>query len=501
MKYLFKLRERVRCVSWRRILEDPRRLRRWNLFQLMVVYGGFTKELGITAHWLSKRIWRMYRNSGPRYTCLYLKQCHLALQKALASTLDYSYVPLSKMPMVSLTKKGLPRLIPAYHRKVIRRGDSRSRVIVRLYLTAFSFYRVIGFRGSANVSSIIDSGYLSAFLGSGRKAEVLPNYLKKFLIFLEDYTLVELRRVVPDLLKIPLITGFSDKISWSSGPNVKSPQTQLFGLGVDCWVTTAYLDCKVYRTLAQCASYALLFNTRVWYPGTTSVPMDKFREKLLHLQQFMGELGGVCFQNPPSHYWLGRLARKEEPAGKVRLFAIMDAVRQRLLFPLHEWVAELLRRIPQDGTFNQLRCLKGIRGPRVSSFDLTSATDRFPYAAQAIMWNALFGRYLSESWTFLLDVPLQYRTDKGTSELVRFQEGVPLGTYSAWPSFALCHHLMVQFCAALCGKKGWFPDYRILGDDLVIDDPQVAAKYKLVALDLGVVINDLCGHESDNGSF
>lgn len=43
---------------------------------------------------------------------------------------------------------------------------------------------------------------------------------------------------------------------------------------------------------------------------------------------------------------LGKMGLKLEAAGKVRLFAILDSISQRLLQPFHEWVFDVLRLIP-----------------------------------------------------------------------------------------------------------------------------------------------------------
>lgn len=52
--------------------------------------------------------------------------------------------PHSLLPVpVSLTRIGLPRIIPSFHRKVIRRGDPQSDVIIKVYLSFFSLYRII----------------------------------------------------------------------------------------------------------------------------------------------------------------------------------------------------------------------------------------------------------------------------------------------------------------------------------------------------------------------
>lgn len=66
----------------------------------------------------------------------------------------------------------------------------------------------------------------------------------------------------------------------------------------------------------------------------------------------------------------GRLGCSMAGAGKRRIFAIGNYVNQRLLRPVHEWLAEILRRIPMDGTFNQTAPLDRLRGSRVCySFD------------------------------------------------------------------------------------------------------------------------------------
>jgi hypothetical protein len=51
---------------------------------------------------------------------------------------------------------------------------------------------------------------------------------------------------------------------------------------------------------------------------------------------------------------LGKLAEKEEAAGKIRVFAITDSVTQALFKPLHDLLFRLLSKLDTDGTFNQV---------------------------------------------------------------------------------------------------------------------------------------------------
>lgn len=75
----------------------------------------------------------------------------------------------------------------------------------------------------------------------------------------------------------------------------------------------------------------------------------------------------------------GRLGQVVEGGGQSSLFAIGNYINQRLLRPVHNWLMEVLARIPQDGTFDQTRPLDRLVGSSVSySFDLKSATDRWP---------------------------------------------------------------------------------------------------------------------------
>lgn len=68
-----------------------------------------------------------------------------------------------------------------------------------------------------------------------------------------------------------------------------------------------------------------------------------------------------------------------EGAGKRRVFAIGNYIKQRLLYPYHKWLMAVLLRIPMDGTFDQTGPLKRLVGfEEAYSLDLKSATDRWP---------------------------------------------------------------------------------------------------------------------------
>lgn len=102
---------------------------------------------------------------------------------------------------------------------------------------------------------------------------------------------------------------------------------------------------------------------------------------------------------------LGKIGFKLEAAGKIRIFAMVDPVTQWIFKPLHSFLFKLLRHIPMDGTFNQIKPLLALlkSNPKsLYSFDLSSATDRLPITLQVDILSFLIGDRLSILWSKIL---------------------------------------------------------------------------------------------------
>lgn len=105
-------------------------------------------------------------------------------------------------------------------------------------------------------------------------------------------------------------------------------------------------------------------------------------------------------------YILGKLAEKEEAAGKIRVFGIADSITQSVMAPLSDYIFDILRYCPSDGTFNQdgplkrliylTNVTKEIISPTFYSFDLSAATDRLPIHLQKDVLGTIFGDEFSE---------------------------------------------------------------------------------------------------------
>jgi len=214
---------------------------------------------------------------------------------------------------------------------------------------------------------------------------------------------------------------------------------------------------------------------------------------------------------------LGRLAALEEPAGKVRVVAMVDIITQWLLHPLHEALFELLRMIPTDGTHDQLKPIYRLlkrrpQGP-FYSFDLSAATDRIPLSLQKALLSPILTSWGAEAWGCLLvgrpyvichkDAGLhpdvsrdaQGVTLSGDLYSVTYGAGQPMGAYSSWAMLAFVHHAIVQWAALRAGVISpgsgyWFQDYAVLGDDVVIGNSKVATEYQYLMGAIDVPIGD-----------
>jgi len=200
---------------------------------------------------------------------------------------------------------------------------------------------------------------------------------------------------------------------------------------------------------------------------------------------------------------LGRLHAIPEPAGKVRVVAICDYWTQAALKPVHDYLFDILKRIPNDGTFDQEGrtqeyFLKGL-SPHWS-FDLKAATDTIPLALykeclgpllrkkeerieKGYERSALWARILTERDFLLPD----------SSGFVRYNTGQPMGALSSWASMALVHHSLVQFAHYRATRsQKWFQDYLVLGDDIdIASSVAVSNGYREVCSAFSIIIGIL----------
>ncbi|KAI4295030.1 hypothetical protein MLD38_040701 [Melastoma candidum] len=135
-------------------------------------------------------------------------------------------------------------------------------------------------------------------------------------------------------------------------------------------------------------------------------------------------------------------------------------------------------------------CVKRDFFYKVYSFDLSSATDRWPLSVIHDLMSMIWGPTLASSIvngalglnSFYLGHPLVRRPVE-----VQFLAGQALGYYGSWSLFSLSHHYIIWLAALQVypNQDTPFLDYAILGDDVVICDSLVATEYRKLLDSLG----------------
>lgn len=112
-------------------------------------------------------------------------------------------------PFVSLSRCGIPTIIPRHHRHVIMKGGDRADSLVRLYLSWFSVCRIIKLAkpvGRHTFKSIVEP------IKDINRVKVVMAGLK------EKWKRLS-RMYLPWIKRIPLVKGFQFVPSWKSVPN------------------------------------------------------------------------------------------------------------------------------------------------------------------------------------------------------------------------------------------------------------------------------------------
>lgn len=195
-----------------------------------------------------------------------------------------------------------------------------------------------------------------------------------------------------------------------------------------------------------------------------------------------------------------KLAVIADPEAKARVIAIFDHWSQNWLKQIHDKQFDLLRRIPSDRTFTQDPIIpRPPEGHKYYSFDLTKATDRFPLSLQRDLIEKMFNSNVAKCWeTVLVDTPFKFSSG-GSAKYdteVTYRAGQPMGAYSSWSTFTLCHHLILDMIHDRLGFTEMY--YIILGDDIVIWHDEVAKEYQEIMGELGVGISLPKSHISSN---
>nr|QTW92172.1 RNA-dependent RNA polymerase [Colletotrichum higginsianum mitovirus 1] len=435
------------------------------LRQIMYLSFGRIRDLTtratVTANFL-KLILKLNKNHGSDFTIKWLKACYVALQKALGDDRLKSLRDLEPgLPLPRLIN-GFPAIIGSRDRDLIRKGDSR----VTIYWSSlFSIYRVLKCSYKLKTSSITDpfSGSTEWF----RSLIELPHF-RVYFHYLDGFdALVKKSNLAPKKINLLRSASSTNTVSWH-------------GLITDAvlWLS----DEKMFSIYEKYLTS--IFETKVKDLSLIGMRLNEL-DALKVKKSLTGEFG--------------QFSLKEEAAGKLRIFAIVDSITQNMLAPLHSFMFSVLRLIPNDGTFDQEASIrrsqeKSVIAGKAYSFDLSAATDRLPVDLSVKILSKIFSDNFAEAWKSIMTDRDFYFSQSAIKtydapEKLRYSVGQPMGALSSWPALALTHHWILQYCSSLLGRTKWEDQYEILGDDLVVFDSDLAGKYLEIATLLGIEIN------------
>ena len=464
----------------------------------------------------------LYKSGGLKFLVIYLKACSSMLQQFAGGQRLYDLTPFGAR--VGRTHGGCPSIIPALHRARIRQGESWT---IRFWATLFGLYRVLEFPGKLKINSITDGTRMDPNLGYEFCQFVLTHLVKVLKTkFQKEGTVTDALwsdegegplEYMKSLRANPFVIS-------KSGPSVRG-----YGAPVGAQSTSPASVLSSAYTWLHSPLYPILTN---WCKMTGNIwVLNRIESWAKELWVWEDSLP-LSSNGPKCPFeatnWLGKLGFKPEPAGKIRVFAMVDPWTQWIMNALHKGVFGLLEQIPQDGTFDQERPIRNLRKwqevncqsdgrlPPVYSFDLSSATDRIPLVLQKILLSPFLTAWGAELWGCLM-VGRKYHTPKRVSfgrnqpqqlvsELgyVEYATGQPMGALSSWAMLAFIHHAIVQWAALRAGVitigKGWYEGYAVLGDDVVIARSSVAKEYLALMKRADVAIGAHKSLESRNGS-
>jgi len=452
-----------------------------------------------TIHNFGQFILKMNKCHGTSYTIKWMKASSVALQRFLAGSPYKSLRDAEpSMPLPRL-HNGIPSIIQSQDRRSIRGGNAS---VIRFWLTLFNLYRIIEGPLSPKLNTITDP-----YTGQQGILDDFDTFISKNMKRL-------LREYLPSKSSISASYILKSRsASTNAGVAMSSVLSDL------CWIVQDAESYNLFKQYAIASKSFVLFRkldnyTEYLFQALTKGARIPVKGNMAFCAE---EQGGIVRKTflPDQRTWTfaspsdvnlkgGQLSLKEEAAGKLRVFAIVDVWTQSFLKPLHSYLFKILGALPNDGTLDQdasaTRSMeKALRRGHAWSVDLSSATDRLPIVLQQSVLTTLFSKALSDAWRNLL-VERDYvlNSSKITDsypELVpgcyKYSVGQPMGALSSWAMLALTHHMILQFAVHRCkGKQElWYTLYEILGDDIVIFDKDVYLEYCKILDLLGVGAN------------
>lgn len=463
--------------------------------------------------WLALRfikyIENMNKKHGSSYVVNYLKLSQLAISRSISRKALSSLQELDPSRHYRrLTRTGLPTFIPTRDRRAILSGSDR---VIRFWLTLYGLYRIVKSPALPKLNTITDPlvadnkfmNELMTFFAN-KAYDILSHYFSNIDLNITNWWNPETS------------SGISTT-SWRSLYQTMyymEKHEPLMFMYIKEWLSETQEEFVSVATSLLPSYYLLVKELQTW--TARAIQKVELPEGIRFTINNKIELLNVTRKFPN----LGYLSTKAEPAGKVRVFAMVDVLTQNIMRPLHIFLSNILKALPNDGTFNQEAMvdrarIKSAKYGGSYCYDLSAATDRLPILLQEAILSSLIGANLAQLWKRIL-IGRSYFLPRNKSSAQLFKNtpaaldreyyysvGQPMGALSSFNMLGITHHLIVQYCYhcikneinnfnidLIDNNTGWCIAYEILGDDVAIFHKPLADKYLEVMSLIGVPINE-----------
>jgi len=341
---------------------------------ITICKGRVTRSTLLNIKLLLVKLQNLRLSQNEKGMVLYLKACIVALQQHAVgySLRDIKVISGAK---ISRCNSGLPRIIPRDHRFLLHNGTPFQKAILyKFYMSIFNLYRFIYYKPTGSLSSITNPSKFDF----GISRESFIKYMHLFIGNLPFNSIMRPFDKMRSYLRDPysIHTASAGRARGSeSNDHMSLPAT--FPSSICHNLVAIRGQPSISRSLIKINT--LLDNTDLL--GLLEDPY--YTKKNMDIPLVPG--GGL---------YIGKLSFKLEPAGKLRIFAMVDAPTNWTLQPLHSFIFKaILCKLPMDGTFDQIRPINRLMKRKCTglySVDLSSATDRLPVSLQQELLSLIF---------------------------------------------------------------------------------------------------------------
>jgi hypothetical protein len=344
---------------------------------------------------------------GALYTVKYMRASHVAVQHMIAGRPLNSLRAIEPDLPLPRLRTGLPVFIPVVDRRMIRQGHPGT---IRLWLSLLSLYRVLKAPHKVKIETITDP-----FGGSYAQLGNLYGSFRHSIRLLRNTNLktgiADPRRLTAEWLRLSTAGGPNGPIAFAQYlPDLLSlvrypALTNAFVAYCQATGSTKILKLfmegqhllhnverreSYYKDGELHMSYTKVYKieseqTCSGEPESKLIPND-FISKPRVFDDFdticvRGKSVLVKLTNPGTTNDLepGKIVGIPEPAGKMRIIALVDGWTQSVFSPLHDVLFDILRTLPNDGTFDQDASFarvqrKSLESEGIYCADLSAAT-------------------------------------------------------------------------------------------------------------------------------